>query len=294
MDISCLHRTVVGGVNAYKKVQAFQEKPPAEKAQQLIAQGAVWNGGVFACRLSYLMRILDQYFPVSSFQALYEQYAQLDRISFDYAVVEKESSIAMMRYDGYWKDLGTWNTLTDEMLDPTIGKVILGEGAQNTYVINELAVPVVALGTKDVIIAASPDGLLVSDLGKSSYMKPYVQGLDQRPMYEERRWGNYRVLDYQKYDNGLYSLTKHLTVHSGCSLSYQSHALRDEIWTIVDGTANVVLDGYVRNVRPGDVVYIIKGQKHTLQAISTVHFIEVQRGEELSEEDIVRYPWNWK
>ena len=152
----------------------------------------------------------------------------------------------------------------------------------------------VALGTKDLVIAASPDGILVSDKHKSSYLKPYVESLEARPMYEERRWGEYRVLDYTQYEDKTKSLTKHLMIERGKSISYQCHLHRDEIWTIVDGEGQLLIDGDVKTVKRGDVAYIVAGQKHALYAKRDLHFIEVQIGKELIEDDIERFEWNWE
>lgn len=141
-----------------------------------------------------------------------------------------------------------------------LGKVILADTSNNTHVINELDIPVTVLGINDAVVVASPDGILVSDKGESSYLKSYVDKIQQRPMYEEREWGEYKVLDYVAYGDGTSSLTKSLFIKAGKSISYQSHGIRDEIWTIVDGTGYLLIDGHIRNVRRGDVAYITKGQ----------------------------------
>ena len=282
----------IGSVE-YRRVDRFQEKPTEELAAQLIEQGALWNGGVFAFKLGYLMDIVRQHLEFETYADVYSQYGQLTKISFDYAVVEKESSIAMVEYDGVWKDLGTWNTLTEVMEDSAVGKVIMADTCENTHVINELDIPVTVLGAKNLVIAASPDGILISDKHQSSYLKPLVDHIQQRPMYEERRWGEYKVLDYTTYGDDSLSLTKHMYIRAGKEISYQSHAIRDEIWTIVDGTGLLVLDGHTRNVRRGDVAYITKGMRHAIKAMTDLHFIEVQIGSELAESDIERYVWEW-
>ena len=200
----------------------------------------------------------------------------------------------MIEYVGNWKDLGTWNTLTEEMEEMYSGKTITGEECENTHIINELAIPIVALGTKDLVIAASYDGILVSDKHKSSYLRPYVEQIEERPMYEERRWGEYRVLDYTQYEDKSKSLTKHLMIEKEKCISYQLHRYRDEIWTIVDGEGKLLIDGEVKTVKRGDVAYIVAGQKHALYATKDLHFIEVQIGKELVEDDIERFEWNWE
>ena len=274
-------------------IKRFQEKPSEEYAEKLIRDGAMWNGGVFAFKLSYILNIAKKYGDFDSFEEVKARYSDLPRISFDYEVVEKESSISMIEYRGVWKDLGTWNTLTEVMDSKALGKVILADTSNNTHVINELDIPVTVLGINDAVVVASPDGILVSDKGESSYLKSYVDKIQQRPMYEEREWGEYKVLDYVAYGDGTSSLTKSLFIKAGKSISYQSHGIRDEIWTIVDGTGYLLIDGHIRNVRRGDVAYITKGQKHAIRATSDLRLIEVQIGVDLIETDIVRYDWEW-
>jgi mannose-1-phosphate guanylyltransferase len=274
-------------------VERFQEKPTEEYAAQLINEGAMWNGGVFAFKLGYLMEIIEKYIKYCTYEDVERQYSSFPKISFDYEVVEKEQSIAMVEYSGTWKDLGTWNTLTEVMNDIAIGKVIMADSCVNTHVVNELDIPITVLGAKNMIIAASPDGILVSDKHQSSFLKPFVDSIEQRPMYEERRWGEYKVLDYATYGDGTLSLTKHMLIRAGEMISYQLHSIRDEIWTIVDGKGDLLLDGHIRNVKRGDVAYITKGMKHAIKAITDLHFVEVQIGIELSEKDIERFEWKW-
>jgi mannose-1-phosphate guanylyltransferase len=273
-------------------VQRFTEKPSLEYAKELLASGAVWNGGVFAFKLGWMMDKLRDTLNVDSYGETLNRYGELKNTSFDYEVVENTSSIAMVTYDGIWKDLGTWNTLTEEMYTNSLGKVIIGEDTHNTHIINELNIPILALGLNNLVIAASPDGILISDKSASSYLKPYVEDIAERPMYEEKRWGKYWVVSYNTF-NDTKSLTKHLFIMKGKSLSYQRHNLRDEIWTIVDGTGDLLIDGHIRNVRRGDVAYITKGQLHAIRAISDLHFIEVQIGSQLEETDIERFEWEW-
>lgn len=274
-------------------VERFQEKPSLESAKALLQNVAKWNGGVFAFKLGYLLNIIRGSHPLTGYEQLRSNYADLKKISFDYEVVEKAKSIAMVPYEGNWKDLGTWNTLTEEIAEPAIGRVTLGEGTTQTTVINETPMPVVVLGAENLIVAVSPDGILVSDKHQSSYLKPYVEKINDRPMYEEMVWGEYRVTDYGEYKDKTRSLTKHMFIQEGRYISYQSHSKRDEIWTIVDGNGEVIIEGHGRTLRRGDVVYILAGQKHALRAMSDVHMIEVQIGMILEETDIEQFEWAW-
>ena len=274
-------------------VTGFKEKPDEETAARLIQEGALWNAGVFAFRLNYLMEIADQYVQNRDFDDITKHYGDLKKDSFDYEVVEKTKSLAVGPYSGEWKDIGTWNTLTEEMEEESVGYAVTGEDCENTHVINELSIPVVALGTKNIVVAASPDGILVSDKHKSSYIKPYVENITGRPMYEERRWGEYKVYDYIQYKDGTKSLTKHITVHAGMAQDYQLHHYKDEVITVVNGSGEFVIDGCLMKLSYGDTICIRRGQKHTMRAIEDLQMICVQIGEEISEEDVEVYEWRW-
>lgn len=285
-------KNLLNGVCAYP-IKQFKEKPSLKMAKELFREGAFWNGGVFVFKLGYIMGLVKKYRDTSSFDDLRAHYRDLKKISFDYEVLEKATSIAMISFSGRWKDLGTWNTLSEEIKEPCIGNAVIGEDAENTTVINETNLPVVVLGTKNIIVAASPDGILVSDKQKSSYLKPYVEKINDRPMFEERRWGEYRVLDYIEYENGEKSLTKHLTLDKGKHIGYQKHIKRNEIWIVVDGSGDMVLDGQVYKIGRGDTVYINKGQAHALRPDTVLHIIEVQIGRELEETDREEVQWIW-
>ncbi len=274
-------------------VTGFKEKPDEETAARLIQEGALWNAGVFAFRLNYLMEIADQYVQNRDFDDITKHYGDLKKDSFDYEVVEKTKSLVVVPYSGEWKDIGTWNTLTEEMEEESVGYAVTGEDCENTHVINELSIPVVALGTKNIVVAASPDGILVSDKHKSSYIKPYVENITGRPMYEERRWGEYKVYDYIQYKDGTKSLTKHITVHAGMAQDYQLHHYKDEVITVVNGSGEFVIDGCLMKLSYGDTICIRRGQKHTMRAIEDLQMICVQIGEEISEEDVEVYEWRW-
>jgi mannose-1-phosphate guanylyltransferase len=280
------------GSNNIYKVNRFTEKPDVPTAEKLIAQNAFWNGGVFAFKLGYLTDIVDRYIQADSFTEIRNRYQEFPKISFDYEVAERAKSVAVVAYDGEWKDLGTWNTLTDELHDHAIGNVIL-DASENTHVINELELPIMCIGAKDMVVAASCDGILISEKAKCENIKSYADQLTRRPMYEERRWGEYKVIDTIECMDGHKALTKQLVIKAGKSISYQLHNHRDEVWTFVDGEGLLVLNGEVQTVSRGDVINIKKGTKHAVKAITDLRFIEVQSGDALIEEDILRFDWTW-
>lgn len=265
-------------------VKAFKEKPDLETAKEYIKAGALWNGGVFAFRLKYLLEKSKEILGFQTYKELYENYEKLENISFDYALVEKEQSIQVMSFSGQWKDLGTWNTLTEEMSEPVIGKGVLNEACENTYVINELNIPVLCMGLKDIIVSASGEGMLVTTREQSSYIKPFVDQFDQTVMFAEKSWGSFRILAVEDE-----SLTIKVTLNAGHSMNYHSHELRDEVWTITKGSAVAILDGKSRKVGPGEVLSIPTGCKHTIIAETPVQLIEVQLGKELNILDKIKY-----
>lgn len=274
-------------------VSKFTEKPNVDRAKELLGMGALWNGGVFAFRLGYMMEIAQRYVKADSFEEMRSRYSEFPKISFDYEVAEKADSVAVLPYSGQWKDLGTWNTLTDELHHHIIGNAVMGPRCTNTHVINELQYPIYVDGMEDTVIAASPDGIIVCRKKYTEDIKKAVDHLTPRPMYEERRWGSYRVIDDTTYADGRHSLTKSLTINAGKNISYQVHRHRSEAWTIVEGEGIFVLDGVERKVGPGETVVIPVNHYHALKALTSLTFIEVQTGNPLVEEDIERSEWKW-
>lgn len=262
------------------RVSMFKEKPDVETAKTYIAKGALWNGGVFAFRLGYVLRRAHELIDFRVYQDLYEKYDRLTKISFDYAVAEHEPQIEVMRFGGMWKDMGTWNTLTEAMESPSIGKAILNEECSNVHVVNELDVPVLCMGLKDVVVAASPEGILVSDKAQSSYIKPFVDAIDQQIMFAEKSWGNFRVIDIEEG-----SMTIKVTLNAGHKMNYHSHERRDEIWNIIEGEGRTIIDGVERKVTAGDVITMKAGTPHTIIADTALQVIEVQIGQEISVAD---------
>lgn len=279
--------------NPFLNVHSFKEKPTEEQAQKLLEHNALWNCGVFAFRLGYLIHLLEEKGLPSEYDKLTELYGNLPKISFDYEVVEKANHVIVIPYERDWKDIGTWNTLTEEMDDNLIGRGFLGEDCTNTHVINELDLPIAVIGVSDMVIAVSPDGILVSDKAKSHLVKNLMKDMDQRPMYEERRWGWYHVLNYQKMYEEEEVLTKRLHIHAGKNLSYQFHRKRSEVWVIVAGEGEFVLNDRLSLVGPGDVLQIPVGAKHGIKAIKDIEIIEVQMGSDLQEGDIIRLFMSW-
>lgn len=273
--------------NDFMEVTEFKEKPTKEVAESLIEQGAYWNCGVFCFKLSHIIEHLQLNGFSTSYKKLVENYSQLPKISFDYEVVEKLDSIALVKFDGDWKDLGTWDSITDELSSYAIGNASLEGDSINSYILNELNIPVIGLGLKDTIIAASPDGILVTSRAEADSVKKYLPDSSEKAMFEERVWGSFKILDYTK--NGFLSvITKRVKVKQSQSISYQYHTKRTEIWTIISGEGEVVLDDKISYVSTGDTITISPFTKHSIRAISELEILEVQIGEVISNDDVIR------
>lgn len=278
----------------YFHVKGFQEKPTEAVADILIQQNALWNCGVFAFRLKYMIKLLENRELPTAFQELYKSYHHMPKISFDYEVVEQAKQVVVLPYEGFWKDLGTWNTLTEEMSTSILGKGKICPDSTNVHIVNEMDIPVIVIGMHNTVVASSPDGILISEKAKSHRIKEMLAEFDQRPMYEERRWGWYRILDFVKHDYKTEVLTKKICIHEGKNLSYHYHLKRTEIWTITKGDGLFILDGKIKIVKTGDVLSIPPRVLHAIFAHNDLEFIEVQTGSELLEEDVFRSNLVWE
>lgn len=265
-------------------VKEFKEKPDVSTAIEYIEHKALWNAGIFAFKLGYILNKAHNMIDFKDYYDLFNKYDTLEKISFDYAVVEKEPSIQVLRYNGDWKDVGTWNMMAEVMADKTKGMAILDETCENTNIVNELNIPILCMGSKDMIIAASGDGILIADKERSAQMKPYVEKIETDARYAEKSWGSYTVIDVQSG-----SMTIKISIKAGESMSYHTHDYRKEVWTVVSGRGKAIIDGVEQLLSDGDVITIEAGCKHAIQAITNMDIIEVQLGEEINVADKTKF-----
>ena len=148
-----------------------------------------------------------------------------------------------------------------------------------------LEMPILVMGGSDLVIAASSEGILVSDKEQSSYIKPFVDAIDQQVMFAEKSWGSYRVMDVEED-----SMTVKVTLNPDHKMNYHSHEKRDEVWTVVSGSGTTIVDGMEQPIKPGDVVTMAAGCKHTVIAGGEgLQLIEVQLGKDISVSDKKKY-----
>ena len=275
-------------------VAGFKEKPSINEASELIEKGALWNCGIFGMKLKYILEILKNDYGIKQFDDVYmkKAFATLPKTSFDYAVVESAKDVRVIEYSGSWKDLGTWEALTEEMNSAVVGNVIVDGATVHSHIINELNTPVVAMGIKNSVVIASPDGILVADKSVTDKLKETIASVDARPMYEKKRWGEYFVYNHSEENDGN-TLVKKLHLEKDKQISYQYHNHRSEVWTIIRGEGIVYLDGEKIHVVVGETISISSGMKHGIYAVEDLDVIEIQFGAPLVEDDVVRLEMDW-
>lgn len=165
-----------------------------------------------------------------------------------------------------------------------MGQALYNSACENLSVVNELNVPILCMGLKNVVVSASAEGILVSDKQQSQDIEPFVDSMNQQVMFAEKSWGDFRVLDVE---DG--SLTVKISLNPGYRMNYHSHDHRDEVWTIISGTGRTIVDGMEEQVKPGDVITMEAGCKHTVIAETAMQIIEVQLGKEINVHDKHKY-----
>lgn len=294
-------------------VARFIEKPTADHAAQLLLAGnVVWNAGIFFCRAETMLTAMLQHCPdilKSCERAMAGAttdgaFVRPERVAFeatpsdsiDYAVMQKHARLVVFPFVGAWSDVGSWNAAAELNPPDADGNRVVGQGqairCQDTFV-HAPHRPVVALGTKDLLIVDTPDALLVAARSCAEDVKQVVSQLEAAHTSEavshrkvHRPWGWYDSIDL-----GERFRVKRLFVKPGASLSLQLHHHRAEHWIVVHGTAEVTREGEVYTVSENESTYIPLGQKHRLRNPGRIglELIEVQSGSYLEEDDIVRF-----
>lgn len=269
------------------KVEGFREKPDEATAEELVKSGALWNCGVFCFKLSMAAQWIEKYGVTTDYDQMVADYEKLPKKSFDYEVLEHWDHIAAIKYDDIWKDLGTWNTLTEEMHENSIGDVTWDNTCENSHAINVLGIPMVVMGAKNMVIAASHDGILVADKHQSSYIKTCLENTEDTSKYEERRWGTIKTIDNDE-DDGCKSITKRIKVVAGKSMPNHKHLKHTETITVLSGMGKLVLEGVEVDLMAGSTVSIAAGKEHSIRAIgSDLRCIEVCLGDANDDEIVI-------
>ncbi len=279
----------------YLSVTHFVEKPDEKEAVRLINNGSLWNCGVFAFSMDFMLSFMKNKGLPTDYDQYLLQYEHLPESSFDQEVVEKTNHTVVIPYNGTWKDLGSWETLTSHFESIVIGSGQISNDCINTHLVNELPYPIQVIDVSNIIVAASPDGILVASKKNANQIKNKLQYTPQKPKYEEKRWGTCLVLDHSKgINDGTEAVTRKVNVLPGKYISYHSHQKRTEIWTVISGSGEFILDDMLSLIQTGDILQIPCGTKHAVKAILSLEFIEIQIGTELDKEDILRMAMTWE
>lgn len=266
--------------NEFSVVKSFVEKPSLKEAERCIAEGALWNGGAYAFKPETVINMLHDMVSFDSYHELLDNYKRIDNVSIDRLINDNEGRVLVRRFKGTWGDIRTWESLTASMKEQVVGNVLLDDNCSDVSVINEMSVPIMALGLHDVVISASSEGILITDKNSSAAIGKYVDKIEQQIMYADKSWGSYQVLDVDKE-----SMTLKVTLNSGHSMNYHSHKNRDEVWIVLSGLGRTIVDGMQQNVKTGDVITMSAGCRHTIIAESELKLVEVQLGRDINVND---------
>jgi len=278
-------------------VDEFREKPDEKTAQEYVRNGYLWNSGIFLLSVSSFFSELKKYRP-ELFDAFREghipDYTQLESISIDYGLLEQSKKVAVVTLDTEWSDLGTFKALYDIEKHDSEGNIGKAEyfSAENNFV-HAPGKHVGLIGVHDLIVVDTSDALLVCDKRQSELVKNLVTRYNDRndPVTKfhrqvHRPWGSYTILE----ETGIYKI-KRVSVKPGQKLSLQLHHHRSEHWVVVRGTAEVELNGEFKLLRQGESTFVRSGTRHRLKnpGVIPLEVIEVQLGEYLEEDDIIRF-----
>ena len=277
-------------------VDAFREKPDEKTAKKYVKEGYLWNSGIFLLSTGVFFEELQRYAPdlSAAFDTQEPDYAALEPVSIDYGLLEHSRRVAVVPLPGNWSDLGTFRALYESRQPDPEGNVGTAEylSARNNYVFAPNR-HVGLIGVNDLIVVDTADALLVCDNRHSEMVKALVSRYNNRndPITKYHRqvhrpWGSYTILE----DSEFFKI-KRVTVKPGQQLSLQHHNHRSEHWVVVSGTAQVELDGETRVLQKGESTFVRSGARHRLRNTGTVplEVIEVQLGDYLGEDDIVRF-----
>ena len=243
-------------------VKEFKEKPDTETAKHYIEDmHALWNAGVFACRLDYLLKRAETVFGNSSYNYLVQHYPELKKISFDYAVVEREPSITVVRYNGLWTDAGTWNSMAELLDNKPQGQVVMDDTCENSFIVNHLDLPVLAIGVKNIVLAAGRDGILICDKSREGELKNKVDEVWLEPRVIGKRYGGKEVL--YRSDKSETSL---LRVNAGSSVTIKTVLGVRKTLTVLHGNGD--------EMKPGTIFTIQDGEKWEINAKTDIELIE--------------------
>ena len=300
-----LQKEGLGGetlADSYYMVERFAEKPDAETARHYLDEGNYyWNSGMFAFSIGTMIEEFGRYAPEIrslldlSFDDLVSQFKKMPDISIDYAVAEKSDRMAVLPMDVYWNDIGSWDSLYEIADKDSSGNVKMGDiiatDTRDTLIMSNKRL-ISTIGLEDCLIVDTDDALLIAKKGETQKVRDVVNILNKNNRKEAlehlttyRPWGSYTILE----EGERYKI-KRIVVNPGERLSLQMHYHRSEHWVVIKGAAKVTIGEQESHVHENESIYVPKSTLHRLENPGKVplEMIEVQNGEYVGEDDIVR------
>ncbi|WP_461207739.1 mannose-1-phosphate guanylyltransferase/mannose-6-phosphate isomerase [Clostridium sp. DL1XJH146] len=290
-------------LNGYK-VKEFKEKPEYEVAVTYVDNGYFWNAGIFMFNTEFFINEVKEhakeiYDAFDDSKNIREAFSKInEKISVDYGIMEKSKNVAVTPVDIGWNDLGSFDAFYDvfdkDKNDNIIDCDNIVVNSKNNFIYSEKGKLVSTVGVDDLIIVDNRDALLICKKDQSQKVKEIVNELKSRNdirteyhVQDYRPWGSYKVLEEEKDTFKI----KRIKVTQSKKLSYHLHHHRSEHWTVVKGMAKVTIEDVEKLVPAGESIFIKPGQKHRLEnpGKTLLEIIEVQMGDYLDEEDIVRF-----
>jgi mannose-1-phosphate guanylyltransferase/mannose-6-phosphate isomerase len=286
----------------YFEVERFTEKPDRKTAEKYLKQdGYFWNSGMFAFRVDTLEEELRKHAPeifelyTSGYEEMLSSFDQMPDISIDYAVMERSDRVVTMPMDIYWNDVGSWDSIFSVFPKDVTGNVKIGDvlayDTTVSLIISDRRL-IATVGLDSILVIETDDAILVARRGDAQKVKDIVEMLNAKNRREAsehtttyRPWGSYTILE----DGERYKI-KRIVVNRGETLSLQMHHHRSEHWVVIKGTARVTIGEELKFVHENESIYIPKSTLHRLENPGKVplEIIEVQNGEYVAEDDIVR------
>ncbi|USB33780.1 sugar phosphate nucleotidyltransferase [Paenibacillus sp. YPG26] len=263
--------------DGYYRVTRFAEKPDMTQARRLLEKGALWNCGVFAFSLEFISKALLEFGLPEDNGQLVQIYEGLSEASFDKEIVEHTKNTVVVPYEGAWEDLGSWDTFTKHLGTESIGPGSISDDSRHTHLVSELDQPIHVIGVSNLIIAASPDGILVASKENSSRIKELDPGRSILPSTTEYSWGRVKILRRSGPSEAPDEIISTVRVLQGEQLREPGRPGWKGIWMILSGSGQVTIDDCPpRAVKSGDVLEIKSGTPCSLVADTELEFVSVQ------------------
>ena len=290
-------------IGDFNLVEQFTEKPDLQTAKEYIKTGKYfWNAGIFAFKIARFLRELQTYQPEiygnidNGYDSAIRNFHKMPSISIDYAVMEKSKKVAVVPMDIFWSDVGSWDSFYKISEKDSEGNVLIGDvktlNTKKSLILSNKRL-VTAINVEDIMIIETDDAVLVSKMGNGQEVKKILTELKKEHRKEAtehpevlRPWGKYKVLEEAER----YKIKK-IVVKPGEALSLQMHYHRSEHWIVIKGTAHITIGEKTYFIHEGESTFVPKSTPHRLANPGKVplEIIEVQNGEYVGEDDIVRF-----